>query len=149
MNKSGDRNRIALDPADREELERRMRSAWMGPRERVRAWAVLLAADGFSNSEIERRSGLDRDQVATWRRRFVEQGIRGLDERSRSGRPRTFGAEIHQILAQLAATRPPGEGRWTIRSLKDALTARADVSISVSQVRRILLRLGLRTPLEG
>ena len=143
------RNCISLAPGDRGELERRMRSPWAGPRERVRAWAILLAADGLSNIEIQRRSGLGRDQVATWRKRFVEQGIRGLEERPRSGRPRTFGAEVHRALAQLAATHPSGEQRRTIRSLKDAVTAQVGISISLSQVRRILLQFGLHTPVRS
>lgn len=134
---------IGLTPADRAELERRMHSRFSGPRERIRAWAILLAAEGLSNIEIERRSGLGREHVATWRRRFVEQGLRGLDERPRSGRPRTFGADVRQVLSRLAGTVPPAGKHWTLRSLADAVVGQLGVSISRSQVRRILIELGL------
>ena len=137
------RKEIQIDPEDRAELERRMRSRYTGPRERVRCLAVLLAAEGLSDAEIERRSGLGRDHVATWRRRFVEQGLRGLEEKPRSGRPKTFGADVRQAIARLVASAGPGGRTWTLRSLADAVVAQVGVSISRSQVRRILIELGL------
>jgi hypothetical protein len=33
---------------------------------------------------------LDRDTVGLWRNRFLEQGILGLQDAPRSGRPRSF-----------------------------------------------------------
>ncbi|MGH2689567.1 MAG: helix-turn-helix domain-containing protein [Actinomycetota bacterium] len=137
------RKAIEIDPEDRAELERRMRSRYTSPRERVRCLAVLLAAEGLSDVEIERRSGLGRDHVATWRRRFVEQGLRGLEEKPRSGRPKTFGADVRQAIARLVAGAAPGGRTWTLRSLADAVVAQVGVSISRSQVRRILIELGL------
>ena len=134
---------IVLSDADRAELERRAQSRMSGPRERIRAWAILLAAEGLTNIEIERRSGLGREHVARWRRRFVEQGIRGLDELPRSGRPRIFGAEVRQVLSRLAASRPPIGKRWTLRSLADAVVGQLGVSISRSQIRRILIEMGM------
>jgi transposase len=132
-----------LRPSDRAELERRMRSRFTAPRVRIRAWAMLLADEGLSNAEVERRSGLGREHVANWRRRYAEQGLRGLDERPRSGRPRTFGADVRQVLTRLAGTAPPGGRTWTLRSLADAVVAQLGVDISRSQVRRILIELGL------
>jgi transposase len=134
---------IQLAPADRAELERRMHSRLSGPRERIRAWAILLAADGLTNIEIERRSGLGREHVARWRRRYVEQGLRGLDELPRSGRPRTFGAEVRQALSRIAAGVPPVGKRWTLRSLADALVGQLGVPISRSQIRRMLIEMGM------
>ena len=134
---------IVLTAADRSELERRMHSRMSGPRQRVRAWAILLAAEGLTNIEIERQSGLGREHVARWRRRFVEQGIQGLDELPRSGRPRTFGADVRQALTRLAASVPPAGKRWTLRSLADAVVGQLGVSISRSQIRRILIEMGM------
>jgi transposase len=132
---------LELTAADRAEIERRMRSRFTAPRERIRAWAVLLAAEGLSNAEVERRSGLGREHVATWRKRYAEQGLAGLDELPRSGRPRTFGADVRQALARLARTAPPG-ATWTLKSLADAAVAQLGISISRSQVRRILIEMG-------
>lgn len=139
---------IVLSPTDRAELERRTQSRLSGPRERVRAWAILLAAEGLTNIEIERRTGLGREHVARWRRRFVQQGLQGLDELPRSGRPRTFGADVRQVLSRLASGRPPGGKRWTLRSLADAVVGQLGVSISRSQIRRILIEMGLHSVRE-
>jgi len=136
-------HQVELSPADRAELERRMHSRLSGPRERIRAWAILLAAEGLTNIEIERRSGLGREHVARWRKRFVEHGLRGLDELPRSGRPRTFGTEVRQTLSWLAASVPPMGKRWTLRSLADAVVGQLGVSISRSQIRRILIEMGM------
>ena len=128
-----------LTAADRAELERRIQSSMTGERERFRARAVLLAAEGLSNAEVERRSGLGREQVAIWRRRFLDQGIGGLDDLPRPGRPRTFGSEVRGALARLVAS---GDRTWTIRSAADAVVHQVGVSISRSQVRRILIESG-------
>ncbi|MCA1681278.1 MAG: helix-turn-helix domain-containing protein [Actinobacteria bacterium] len=56
----------------------------------VRAKLVLLAAEGHTNREIARRVDMSADRVGDWRRRFVADGITGLEDRARSGRPRRF-----------------------------------------------------------
>jgi len=136
-------NDIELSPEDRTELERRMHSRLNGPRQQVRAWAIVLAAEGLTNIEIERRTGLGREHVARWRKRFAEHGIGGLDELPRSGRPRTFGADVRQALTRLAGSVPPAGKRWTLRSLADAVVGQLGVSISRSQIRRILIEMGM------
>lgn len=130
---------VRLTAADRTELERRIRSGMTGERERIRARALLLCAEGLSNAKVERSIGLGREQVAVWRRRFLEQGIGGLDDLPRSGRPRTFGADVRAAVARLVAS---GDGTWTIRSLADAVVHQIGLSISRSQVRRILIEAG-------
>lgn len=56
----------------------------------VRAKMILLAAKGLSNDEIARRLDTRREVVSMWRKRFFKERLRGLDERSRPGRPRAF-----------------------------------------------------------
>jgi Winged helix-turn helix len=83
-------HRVVLSDGQRRELERRA-SAYSGPyRDVVRAKAILLAAEGLSNTEIAERLGQSRQAVSTWRKRFCEEGLRGLEERPRPGRPRRF-----------------------------------------------------------
>lgn len=81
---------IVLSPAQRRELERRA-AAYSDPwRDVVRAKAVLYASEGLDNKEIAERLGASRQAVSTWRKRFFEQGLEGLEERSRPGRPRSL-----------------------------------------------------------
>jgi hypothetical protein len=83
-------HRVVLSDEQRRELERRA-AASSGPyRDVVRAKATLLAAEGLYNSEIAERLGQSRQAVSTWRKRFCEEGLQGLEERPRPGRPRRF-----------------------------------------------------------
>jgi transposase len=59
-------------------------------REVLRAKIVLLAREGLSNAEIARRLDCTEKSVGKWRRRYCEEGIPGLDEKPRPGRPRSF-----------------------------------------------------------
>lgn len=55
-----------------------------------RAWIVLLAADGVPLDRIARLVGVDRNVVRMWVDRYRVGGLAALEDRPRSGRPRTF-----------------------------------------------------------
>jgi transposase len=55
-----------------------------------RARMILLAADGLPLDRIARTVGTDRTSVRTWLDRYRADGLVGLQDRPRSGRPRTF-----------------------------------------------------------
>jgi transposase len=59
-------------------------------REVFRARIVWLAARGLRNDEIALRLNTRREVVSLWRKRFFEQRLAGLEERSRHGRPAIF-----------------------------------------------------------
>jgi transposase len=81
---------IALDQATRETLKARARKYTSAYRDVVRARIVLMAAAGMDNDEIALRLNTSRDVVSMWRKRFFEQGLAGLEERPRRGRPAVF-----------------------------------------------------------
>lgn len=56
----------------------------------MRAKVALLAAEDLENKQIGERLDLPRQIVSKWRKRFFEERLAGLEERSRRGRPRTF-----------------------------------------------------------
>ena len=56
----------------------------------VRAKVVLLAAQKIDNKEIGERLELPRQVVSKWRKRFFEEGLAGLEDRPRRGRPPVF-----------------------------------------------------------
>jgi hypothetical protein len=82
----------ALKISDVEERELRRRAGqYTRPyREVIRAKLVLLAAEGLSDVEIAARLDCTDRMVAKWRKRFASEGLAGLDERPRPGRPRSF-----------------------------------------------------------
>ncbi|MGH2764450.1 MAG: helix-turn-helix domain-containing protein [Actinomycetota bacterium] len=81
---------IALDSATRRILETRARKYTSAYRDVVRARIVLLAEKGMDNDEIALRLNTSRDVVSMWRKRFFDEGLAGLEERPRRGRPAVF-----------------------------------------------------------
>lgn len=78
---------LDLTAEQRRELEARARRHTLPYREVVRAKIVLMAAEGLGNDEIAARLDTRREVVSKWRKRFFEQGLPGLEERPRAGRP--------------------------------------------------------------
>lgn len=81
---------LELSAEQRHELEARSRQYTLPYRDVVRAKMVLLAAEGLDNDEIAARLDTRREIVSKWRKRFFEQGLAGLEERPRGGRPPVF-----------------------------------------------------------
>ena len=81
---------LRLSAEQRRELEARARKYTLPYREVVRAKIVLMAAEGLDNDEIAWRLDTRREIVSKWRKRFFEQGLPGLEERPRGGRPPVF-----------------------------------------------------------
>ena len=81
---------LELSAEQRQELEARARRYTLPYRDVVRAKIVLLAASGLDNDVIAARLDTRREIVSKWRKRFFEQGMVGLDEHPRGGRPPVF-----------------------------------------------------------
>ena len=81
---------VSLSPSERSELEKIARSYTSPYMDVIRAKIVLYAADGLDNDAIGGRIDTPRQIVSKWRKRFFEQGLPGLEERPRRGRPARF-----------------------------------------------------------
>jgi transposase len=81
---------LDLTSAQRRELAARARRYTSSYRDVIRAKIVLMAASGLDNEEIAARLDTSRVIVSKWRKRFYEDGLAGLEERPRGGRPRVF-----------------------------------------------------------
>lgn len=110
---------IELDAETRGELEQRAASLTLPYRVVVRAKLVLLAAEGATNREIAERVDMSADRIGDWRRRFRDEGIEGLEDRARSGRPRRFppGAGRRGQGPRLRAAQGPGRPALALQSL--------------------------------
>ena len=86
---------VELSPAERTDLESTSRRYSAPYRDVIRARIVLLAADGMENTEIARRLDTPVQIVSKWRKRFFEEGVVGLAERSRTGRRPGFPPRAH------------------------------------------------------
>jgi hypothetical protein len=82
--------KVILSKDEAQELSRRAAKYTLPYFRVIRAKMILLAAQGLSNDEIAAQLNTRREVVSMWRRRFFEERLQGLEERSRSGRPRSF-----------------------------------------------------------
>ena len=140
---------VALNVKDRRELERRVRCGRSEHRAVLRARIVLLAAGETSNVEIAKRLGIVVNTVSKWRMRFVTDGLGGLRDRERSGRPRTFGAsvvaEVTAIACELPAKRNLPLSRFSSSVIAaEVIASGITEAISASSVRRILADAAIR-----
>src|SRR4051812_24085838 len=123
---------VVLSDEQRRELERRA-AAYSGPhRDVVRAKAILYAADGMSNAEIARRLDQSRQAVSDWRKRFCGEGVQGLEERPRPGRPRRFPpaqvAEVKALACEIPARSGVPLSRWSAAEIAREATRRGIVA---------------------
>ena len=81
---------IKPSDAERLALERLARKYTSSYRDVVRARIILYAAQGLANEEIAAKLDTPRQIVSKWRKRFFEEGLAGLEERPRRGRPALF-----------------------------------------------------------
>jgi len=118
---------IVLSGADRRALERLQRSPSSPAGQVRRARAVLLMSQQVSGVEIARLTGYTPVQVSRIRSRVAKEGVAGLQDRSRSGRPPTVTAQKAARIVALTLQQPgPGVTHWSTRDL----AARAGVSHS-------------------
>jgi transposase len=103
---------------------------------------VLAAASGQSNQQIALDLGVPEVTVGKWRRSFAEQGLNGLRDAPRSGRPPKHDQAVWQKVQTVACQQPKSQGRWTVRTLARAVglphsTVHAILNASDLQLHRI------------
>ena len=81
---------ITLTNEEARMLRRRARQYTLPYYQVLRAQMILLAAQGLQNKEIAAQLNTRREVVSQWRKRFFYERLKGLEERSRPGRPRAF-----------------------------------------------------------
>lgn len=134
-----DTRRFVLSPQNRRTLEALIRSGTVEARLARRARTILLLADGASVRTTATHVGLAPRMVQHWKRRFLTQGLPGLDDAPRPGRPKAIPlTKEARILADTQRRPPAPLTRWSSR----AMAKRHGVSQSF--VSRLWRRHGLR-----
>jgi transposase len=112
---------MPMPAKDRAELTRWLRTPSLRAGLAQRARIVLLADDGVGTNEIVHRVGVSKPTVIAWRKRYAAEGIAGLDDRPKPGRPAT----VDEVAVVLATLEPPphrlGVTHWSSRLLADEL----------------------------
>jgi len=105
----------------------------------MRAKIILLSASGMNNQAIAARLDLNPVTVGHWRRRFLRQGLPGLHDELRPGRPRSISDERVAALIRKTLRAQPSRGtHWSCRSLA------AHSRLSKNTVHRIWRAFGLQ-----
>ena len=104
-----------------------------------RARIVLMAAQDTPNKIIAEKVSLSPQMVSKWRKRYLQQGLTGLHDELRPGRPRSISDEEVSILVnKTLQTKPQNGTHWTIRS------ASQETNLSRPTVHRIWQAFGLQ-----
>ena len=132
--------RVALD---------KLAHARTAPARRVeRARIIWYASQGQSAPAIAEQLRLDADTARGWIRRFNAEGLAGLEDRPRAGRPPTYSPEQVAEVVAAALTAPEALGLpfacWTLDRLAAYLDEHRRIPIRRSRIDEILRAEGLR-----
>ena len=124
---------LEVSSGARAELESLVRSRSLPAGLVRRARIVLLSADGLDNKAIAEQVHTSRQTVGKWRERFRTQGLMGLYDERRPGKPRSIPDDEVMALIQRTLDTKPADGstHWSCRSMADA------TALSKSTVHRV------------
>lgn len=132
------------------EMAQQSPETWMG----IRIAAGLLILKGWTCSQIAEIFDVSRWTAVKWMQRLNSQGIEGLQEQTRPGRPVRMTEEI-QIELEHALMSDPKEfglsrNRWDGVTVTEYLDREHGVHLEVRQAQRWIRRLGfsLRRPIH-
>ena len=129
---------VELPPADRAVLESWARSVVDADGFGATGPDRAAGCRRFGTGEIVDRVGVSKPTVIQWKRRYGEGGIHALDDRPRSGRPKTLD-EIEIVLATLE---PPPE-RLSVTHWSSRLLAK-ELKVSNVAVAKVWRKWGLQ-----
>lgn len=131
-----------LIPVQRKELDQLYRTT-KAPRLRTRAQMVLLSAE--QGLKVPQIAVIVRESEATvlrWLKRYRAEGLEGLQDAPRPGRPAEVTAVYRTELLAAVRRRPRSLGLpfslWTLQRLVDYLAEQTGIRVSDETVRRAL-----------
>ena len=112
-----------------------------------RAQIIWLASQGLATPEIAKQLKVSERMVRNRLHRFNEQGLLGLEEAPRSGRPMTYTPEEVSSIIQTALSHPRDLGEdyasWTLDRLVEHLHRVKGIRMQRSRISEIFIAEGL------
>jgi transposase len=103
--------------------------------------------DGATRAQAAAACGMDRQTLRDWVHRYNANGLAGLRDAPRSGRPAVLSTEQMAELKALVVAGPDlakdGVVRWRCLDLRSVIETRFQVTIHERTVGKLLRRLGL------
>ena len=116
-------------------------------RVRLRAMA-LMVEDELPRAEISRSVGVDVQTLRDWATRYNAEGLDGLRDAARSGRPRRLDeGQTAELVSLLEAGSDPDAGepsRWSLGTIQQWIEDRFEVDSTVEGMSQMLRRPGFR-----
>jgi transposase len=138
----------SLTDEERMVLARVAHSRTASTRDVERARIVWLASQGRRVPTIAAALHLSAKTVRHWLKRFNADGLAGLTDESRAGRPATYTPEQVAEVIATALTNPQALnlpfGSWTLDRLEAYLNEQKGIPIKRSRIDEILIAEGLR-----
>lgn len=137
-----------LTDDERASVERLASSRTAPARQVERAQIIRLAAEGRIAPDIAEHLRLNAQTVRDWLKRFNAEGVAGLDDRPRSGKPPVYTpGQAGEVVA--AALSDPQElglpfACWTLDRLAAYLSEQKGLPIKRSRISEMLVAEGLR-----
>lgn len=125
-----------------------MRAATSPQRDALRARIVLACAEGGTAASVAGRVGVHPRTVERWRKRYLQDGLAGLQDRPRPGRKPKFGAVTRCEVVALACEPVEAKDGKATRSIDDvraeAIARGVVPEIGWTTIQRILAEADLR-----
>jgi transposase len=106
--------KITVEGENQQELEKWIHSQKIERRLLERARIILLASQGKSNKVIAELLQTREATVSKWRNRFILHGLKGLQDKLRSGKPREYSKKDEKRILSVLDEKPPkGYSVWS------------------------------------
>ncbi|MBC7832790.1 MAG: winged helix-turn-helix domain-containing protein [Hyphomicrobium sp.] len=126
---------------------RRVASRSLDGRVACRVLAIAHVLEGWSRADAASACGMDRQTLRDWVHRYNLEGLVGLSDACRSGRPSALSDEQMQDLQAVVLAGPDlalhGVTRWRCIDLCVVIADRYEVVVHERTVGKLLRRLGL------
>ena len=113
-----------------------------------RLHGVLLVAQGMTCPEVARLLGDAPRSVQYWLKRFEQDGLAGLSEQERPGRPSSLNERQLAVIGRALRQAPVAHGLsgnlWDGKTLSTFIEERYGISLGVRQCQRVFRQLGFR-----
>lgn len=131
------------------ELQRVLRASTTPAGLYRRYYIIWQLVAGASIAEASKMANLHYTNAHKWVKRFQSEGLVGLQDQPRSGRPRLYDEKVETLIIETATSQPQALGldftTWSLPKLESYLRGFQETrTIGYETIRRILGRHGLR-----
>lgn len=120
----------------------------------MRLYTVYQVSKGQSTRKLEELCNSSFKQICNWVHRFEEEGLKGLKDKPKSGKPSRLSSEQKNELNIILHNKKPGEygyinTNWTGPLLMEHIKSTYGIKYSKAQIYNILKEIGFTNHKEG